>query len=392
MDNAPREIEGAEVIRQRKIGSSWKLIAEEVFYVTPRKLFEWRKQNEFIEPRVIPSDEMLRTAVLHIKRRQPLIGDTILMAQLTHPDYYNFHVLRQRLRDLLAVIDPVGRELRRRRLTYRRQYPLVRSMWCVHMDGHHKLDFVKLCIHGLIDGFSRKVLFLWCSNNNSAHTVLDLYYETALVYGLPEKLYTDHGGENNGAGRFQAAVREHVDAWKKGKSTHNVRIERFWGDMHAKCICYYCILFARYEQENNINCRHVPVHQFVIHFLFIPLINENLCECRDSWNNHKMRTCRNKTPNQMFDRSENQALPIDPADERIAQIRADLSHDYGQKSITAFPCPLTHQEYAQFVQEILPLKMRDDEAVYLPRIFSAFDVCQRMFQARPLGLFPLFPF
>ena len=324
MNNAPKEIDGAEVSRQRGLGSSWKYIAEEVCHVTPRKLFEWRRSSGFVEPRVIPTDEVLRDAVLHIKRRQPLIGDTILMAQLTNPAYYNFHLPRQRLRDLMAAIDPVGRDLRRRRLVYRRRVPKVRPMWCAHVDGHHKLDFVKLCIHGMIDGFSRKVLFLWCSNNNSAHTVLDLYYEASLVHGVPEKLYTDFGGENNGAGKFQVAVRENPESWKKVKSTTNVRIERFWADMQAKVVAYYCILFTLYEERNNINCRHVPVHQFVIHFLFIPLINENLCECRDSWNNHKVRTCNNLTPNQMFDRHENRALRVDPADERIIQIRASL--------------------------------------------------------------------
>ena len=120
MDKAPREINGAEVTRQRALGSEWKYIAEEVFHVNPRKLYEWRQKNGFVEPRIVPSDYMLRAAVLQIKRRQPLIGDTLLMAQLTHPAYFNFHVLRQRLRDLMAEIDPVGRELRRRRLIFRR--------------------------------------------------------------------------------------------------------------------------------------------------------------------------------------------------------------------------------------------------------------------------------
>ena len=93
MDNAPREINGAEVTRQRALRSEWKYIAEEVFHVNPRKLYEWRQKNGFVEPRIVPSDYMLRAAVLQIKRRQPLIGDTLLMAQLTHPAYFNFHVM-----------------------------------------------------------------------------------------------------------------------------------------------------------------------------------------------------------------------------------------------------------------------------------------------------------
>ena len=45
MDKASREINGAEVTRQRALGSEWKYIAEEVFHVNPRKLYEWRQKN-----------------------------------------------------------------------------------------------------------------------------------------------------------------------------------------------------------------------------------------------------------------------------------------------------------------------------------------------------------
>ena len=42
------------------------------------------------------------------------------------------------------------------------------------MDGHHKLVRWRMVIHGAIDGFSRAVMFLKCSTNNEALTVLTL--------------------------------------------------------------------------------------------------------------------------------------------------------------------------------------------------------------------------
>lgn len=64
------------------------------------------------------------------------------------------------------------------------------------VDGHHKLIRWKLVTHGAIDGYSRKVLYLKCSNNNRASTVYDLFLEAVYHYGLPSRVRSDQGTEN----------------------------------------------------------------------------------------------------------------------------------------------------------------------------------------------------
>src|SRR5262249_43465352 len=44
------------------------------------------------------------------------------------------------------------------------------SVW--HIDGHHKLIKFGFVIHGGIDGYSRRPMFLDCATNNRAETVL----------------------------------------------------------------------------------------------------------------------------------------------------------------------------------------------------------------------------
>ena len=53
-----------------------------------------------------------------------------------------------------------------------------------------------LVVHGGIDGFSRTVVFLKCSDNNRAATVLDVFTKAVESYDIPYKIRTDNGGEN----------------------------------------------------------------------------------------------------------------------------------------------------------------------------------------------------
>ena len=80
----------------------------------------------------------------------------------------------QQVRGRSAIASPICR----------RSYsvPSPNSLW--HADGNHKLSKYRLVIHGAVDGFSRLLTFLSCSDNNRAKTVLFKFIEATLDYGL----------------------------------------------------------------------------------------------------------------------------------------------------------------------------------------------------------------
>ena len=48
--------------------------------------------------------------------------------------------------------------------------------------------------YGAIDGYSRTITYLKCSDNNRASTVLSEFISAVHVHGLPERIRTDQGG------------------------------------------------------------------------------------------------------------------------------------------------------------------------------------------------------
>lgn len=48
-----------------------------------------------------------------------------------------------------------------------------------------------MVIHGGIDGFTRIPVFLKCSTNNRAETVLDAFLKATQEYGLPSRVRSD---------------------------------------------------------------------------------------------------------------------------------------------------------------------------------------------------------
>ena len=74
-------------------------------------------------------------------------------------------------------------------------------------------------------------MFLHCSNDNRASTVLSCFIQATEKYGVPTCLRTDFVGENNEIWRFM--LEQHPDDMPviTGYSTHNERIERLWRDV-----------------------------------------------------------------------------------------------------------------------------------------------------------------
>ena len=169
-----------------------------------------------------------------------------------------------------------------------------------YTDGHHKLVRWRFVTHCAIDGYSRLVLFLKCSNNNRASTVYDSFLQSVQQYGLPSKVRCDQGGENmlvahhmihhRGSERRSVLV---------GSSVHNQRIERLWRNMHRCVTSLFYRLFYFLEHHGHLD----PIsdtHLYALHYVYLPRVNRALQQFHQAWKHHGVRTEGGRTPNQLF--------------------------------------------------------------------------------------------
>ena len=97
----------------------------------------------------------------------------------------------------MARVDPQNTALRWGVVVSHRIYqvPWPNSLW--HLHGHHALIRWKIIIHGCIDGFSRRIMFLRRNSNNLAETALVLFLDAIKHDGnlWPSRIRVDKGVE-----------------------------------------------------------------------------------------------------------------------------------------------------------------------------------------------------
>ena len=123
-----------------------------------------------------------------MKRAHPNDGERLLIGHLAQEGII---VPRVRVRASIHRVDPINTELRRSITVRRRVYYVAGPNAVWHTDGHHKLIKWQFVTHGGIDGYSRAVVFLRCSDNNRASTVLSLFANAMEIHGLPSRVRKD---------------------------------------------------------------------------------------------------------------------------------------------------------------------------------------------------------
>ena len=139
------------------------------------------------------SDGDLDRIIREIKATHPNDGERLIIGHLTRQ---RLILPRTRVRASIHRVDHAG-TLQRRSVTVRRRtYYSCGPNFVWHIDGNHKLIKWRFVFHGSINGYSRVITFLKCSDNNRATTVLSLFTNAVNELGLPYKIRTDLGGEN----------------------------------------------------------------------------------------------------------------------------------------------------------------------------------------------------
>ncbi len=286
------DVEDVEYLRS--FGFTWTRIAD-ILQISRSTLYR-RLEEEGISSEARFSNISDVDEIRDVKMNHPNDGERMVIGHLRQK---NICVPRSRARASIHRVDPINTQLRRsvtvRRRTYYSEGP--NTVW--HIDGHHKLIRWRLVTHGAIDGYSRTIVFLKCSPNNKATTVLQSFIEAAEEHGLPNKIRTDLGGENVEVWRYMVEQHSSSSAVITGSSTHNERIERLWRDVHRCVSVLFADTFRGMQESNILDCLN-EVDMFCLHFTFIPRINTCLQSFVESWNNHCISTERNLTPNQLF--------------------------------------------------------------------------------------------
>ena len=229
--------------------------------------FNLQHLSEFSNLSDAELDQIIRD---YTSRHGRTTGQVLIMGYLHS---LGIHVQRARVRNSIARIDPENSALRWGATVYRRRYhvPWPNSLW--HLDGHHSLIRWSLVIHGCIDGFSRRIMYLHCSSNNLSSTVLTLFLNAIVKDGglWPSRIRVDQGVENVLV--CEAMVEKQGEgraSFIAGPSTHNQRIERLWRDVFRVVAHYFYYVFYAMEDSGILNTTN-PLHMFALHTGFFYL-------------------------------------------------------------------------------------------------------------------------
>ena len=265
-------------------------------------------------------------------------------------------VPRSVVRHLVKLLDPEGVKLRKahrlRRRTYHNRGP--NDVW--HCDVYDKLKPFGFPIHGCIDGWSRKVLWLYITrSNNLPQNIAAYYFETVQqLKGCPRKLVTDLGTENGIMASLQSFFRDDIHGHRYVSSPQNQRIEAWWSHFRRSRITWWINFFKDLEEQEVLNQAN-ELQSECIWFTFAPLLQADLDYVKEHRNTHYIRKSRYDTvsgrPDSLYFLPEINGgtadilLPVEEHDMDYAQTHVIDSDDQNE-----------FQEYSQYVMETCGLQ------------------------------------
>ncbi|XP_052073587.1 uncharacterized protein LOC127711545 [Mytilus californianus] len=343
------------------------IVSEKTIYRVVRRLNLWRRSNE--------SD--LQDVIRCIVR---LRSDGF--SEVGYPSMWQLlntrcglHVTQETVRFAQIAIDRDGVNIRGRNRLRRRHYTIKGPHFCLHVDGYDKLKPFGIAIHGCIDGFSRKILWLNASHTNNPRYVAQ-YFVAYLkqLKRVPRMVRSDAGNENVIIRDIQIALRSsHGDevaghrSFSVGRSTSNQRIEMLWSFLMRYFTSYWRNLFIDIVDSGQLHNAD-PIHLECIRFCFMPIIQHHLNTFLISWNSHRIRPQRQieiqtGVPDVMFF----QPFLFDTTDYAF---EIPCGHDVLDEIERVYTQPRLERgcsaDFIGFVEEITGLNVDDFDAVASP--------------------------
>ena len=206
---------------------------------------------------------------------------------------------REDVRLMMRALDPDGVDLRRRRRLRRRRYHSLGPNYVWHIDGHDKLKPFGFCIHGCIDGYSRKLIWLEVGSSNKMPEVIAKYYlEAVKEFGVPLKMKADNGTEHSLIEpihtflRFADGRENAFNSFSVTTSPQNQRIEAYWSILQRDRIGWWRKFFNDIV-DLDLFSSDDPAQVDCIKFCFMNLIRQDLHSILSDWNTHIISRSRN---------------------------------------------------------------------------------------------------
>ena len=145
------------------------------------------------------------------------------------PLNYGVNISKEHVRKALVDIDPEGVSMRKKKTIKRRTYETNGPFEVFHIDENDKIKRFGFAIHGCIDGYSGKFIWLFVSTtNNDLLVVANFYLKAIITLGrAPNTLRMDLGTENVYCEKLQVFFTKNSNSFLYAASTRNHRIEQF---------------------------------------------------------------------------------------------------------------------------------------------------------------------
>ncbi|KAF6759845.1 hypothetical protein DFP72DRAFT_805956 [Ephemerocybe angulata] len=105
---------------------------------------------------------------------------------------------------------------------------------------------------------------------------------------------------------------------------------RLWRDVRKDSLEHFRQIFFQLEELDLLNTES-RIHLSCLYLVFHPRIQQSLDETRTSWNNHGIRTARNKTPVAIYELSREHAINSgywhDDAGDCLEEVDEEYGHD-----------------------------------------------------------------
>jgi hypothetical protein len=380
-----KKVNELEVKAFRSNRVSWVKIAT-FFGVSTSHLRKWRVENSFVEPLVTLKDDELDAQVGIYLADNVNRGCVLLEAYL---ESEGVTAPQRKVREAMRRVDPVGVQLRTmRKISRVKKYDAHGPHYVWHMDGCHKIIRWGFVIHACIDGYSRKVVYNRCADNNKHHNQLNLLKQAATEYGFPCHVRMDKGGENVSVAWLCLKIRgDNRRSFIALSSKNNVKIERYWRDNTRCALDHYRDAFREFEEMGllDVEC---AVMMFLLHHLFMKRINLDIDRMTYAWNCHKTRTLGHTSPNAMCllwkGRSYQQETTIDEMDEAMESYKTSRGVQapaYSVPHVQVEPRDVnvfTPEQLLIIRRDIRPLNLEDPVTEFASHMRHAIEVAKEL--------------